>query len=68
MKYIKKVFQALFDHQLYAKLSKCIIIIKNLEFYIHVVGNSTVKLIIFKIKIIAKWLFPKIVHEVQQFL
>lgn len=65
---IEKVLQALFNHQLYAKLSKCIIGIKSLEFCRHVVGNGTVKSITSKVKIIDDWSIPKTIHEVRQFL
>lgn len=65
LEYDEKVFKALFDYQLYAKLSKYIISIKNIEFYRHIVENSSIKLVTSRVKIIDEWFISKNVHEVQ---
>lgn len=68
LEHVEKILKALSNHQIYAKPSNCIIGVKSWEFYKHVIGNGTGKSVIFKVKIINKWLIPKTVYEVQQFL
>ena len=54
LEHVEKVLKALTDYWLYAKPSKCIIGVKSLEFYGHIMGNSIVKLMTSKVKIIDK--------------
>lgn len=68
LEYINKVFKALSNLRLYAKLSKYIIDISSLEFCGLVVGNGTVELVTLKVKIIDDWPISKIVYKVRQFL
>lgn len=64
LEYIKKVLKVLSNHQLYAKPSKYIIGVKNLEYYEHIVGNNTINLIASNIKIIDKWPIFKTIYKV----
>lgn len=68
LEYDENFLKVLADHWLYTKLSKCIIGIKSLDFCGYVVGNSIVKPMVSKIKIIDKWPILKTVYEVRQFL
>lgn len=64
LEYVEKVFKVLSNHQLYAKPSKWIIGAKSLEFFGHVVENSTVKLRTSKVKAIDEWPILKTVYKV----
>lgn len=64
LEHIEKTFKALSNYQLYAKLSKCIIGIKNVKFRKYVVGNSTIKPVALKVKIIDDWPILKTVYKI----
>lgn len=64
LEYVKKIFKVLFNHKLYTKLSKFTINFKSLEFYKHIIVNSTVKSIISKIEFIDKCLILKTIYKI----
>jgi len=66
-KYLRLVFQALREHQLYAKLAKCMFNQSTVEFCEHIVSQGVVKVLPSKVKIVQDWPRPRTVHEVRQF-
>jgi hypothetical protein len=66
--HLRQVLEKLREVDLFARPSKCIFGVKELEFCGHVVGKGTCKPSPTKIKIILEWPQPRNVHEVRQFL
>ena len=68
IRHLTQVFTILRTNKLYAKPSKCLLGLEELEFCGHIVGNGTLRPIRSKIQIILDWPVPTNVHEVRQFL
>ncbi len=66
--HLTKVFKALRENKLYAKPSKCLLAVEELEFCGHLVGHGQVQPLRSKIDMIVNWPTPTNVHEVRQFL
>jgi transposase InsO family protein len=66
--HVKLVLELLHKHFLYAKPSKCILCVQELDFCGHVVGHGKVRPMESKIKVIRDWPQPTNVHEVRSFL
>ena len=60
--------QALRDHQLYAKFSKCEFWLTKVKFLGHVVSESGVLVDLEKVKAVMGWERPKSVFEIRSFL
>ena len=66
--HLRKVCEALRSHKLYAKPSKVILAVHELEFCGHLVGNGKLQPLRSKVQIVLDWPVPTNVHEVRQFL
>ena len=66
--HLRIVFQALEDHQLYAKFSKCEFWITKVKFLGHVVSNSSVSINPDKVEVVMSWERPKSFFEIHSFL
>ena len=66
--HLRIVLQALRDHQLYAKFSKCKFWITEVKFLGHVVSASGVSVNPKKVEAIMSWERPKSVFEICSFL
>lgn len=64
----RTVLQALREHQLYAKLSKCIFGLLEVKYLGHIISIKGVATDPTKIDIIQKWPTPKTVTELRSFL
>ena len=62
------VLQALRDHQLYAKFSKCKFCLTKVRFLGHVVSASSVLVDPDKVEAVISWERPKSVFEIHSFL
>ena len=62
------VLQALRDHQLYAKFSKCEFWLMKVKFLGHVVSASGVSIDLEKVEIVMSWKRSKSVFEIRSFL
>jgi len=62
------VLQVLREKQLYGKLSKCAFWLKSADFLGHIVSGQGISMDPMKVKAVEKWLTPKLVTEVWQFL
>ena len=62
------VIQALRDHQLYAKFSKCEFWLIEVGFLGHVVSASSVSVDLEKVKAVMSWERPKSVFKIRSFL
>ena len=62
------VIQALRDHQLYAKFSKCEFCLIEVRFLGHVVSASSVSMDPEKVEVVMSWKRPKSVFEILNFL
>ena len=60
--------QTLKEHQLYAKLSKCDIYKKKVQYLGHVKSENGIAVGPAKIKAILEWLAPKDVHDIRSFM
>ena len=65
---LRIVLQALKDHQLYAKFSKCEFWLTEVRFLGHVVSASGVSVDPEKVKAVMSWERPKSVFEIRSFL
>ena len=68
VRHLELVLSLLWKHQLRAKLSKCEFSKPEIHFLGHVVGRDGIKVDPTKIAVIAKWLRPKNLKELQAFL
>jgi hypothetical protein len=66
--HIQIVLQWLWEHQLYAKFSKCMFWIKEVPFLGHVVSPEGIAMDPSKVKEVLDWKSPTSVSEVQSFL
>ena len=66
--HVEQVLEALAQHYLYAKPSKCVFAAEEIEFCGHIVGSGKVKPTHDKLAAILSWPIPRTVHEVRQFL
>ena len=66
--HLRQVLRCLEENELYAKPSKCVIRVKELEFCGHVVGHGNVRPLPAKVQAISEWPQPQNAHEVRQFL
>ena len=66
--HLRIVLQALRDHKLYAKFSKCEFWLTEVKFLEHVVSASSVSVDPNKIKVVMSWERPKSVFEIRSFL
>jgi hypothetical protein len=62
------VLKKLCTNTLYAKPAKCVIRVKTIEFYRHIVGQGELRTSRSKTELIEKWPIPTNVHKVRQFL
>jgi hypothetical protein len=68
MKHLELVLQKLREHRLYAKFSKCFFGLTEIPWLGHIISKDGVRPDPAKTKIIAEWLRPTTVKEVQSFL
>ena len=66
--HLRIVLQLLRDHQLYAKLSKCVFWLTEVRFLGHVVSASGVSVDQEKVKAVMSWERPKSIFEIRSFL
>ena len=66
--HLRIVLQALRDHQLYAKFSKCEFWLTEVKFLGHVVSVSGVLVDPEKVEVVMSWARPKSVFEIHSFL
>ena len=66
--HLRTVLQALREHQLYAKASKCEFCLKEVKFLGHVVFEDGVSVDPSKVEAVMNWEQPKSVFEIQSFL
>ena len=66
--HLRQVLRCLEENELYAKPSKCVIGVRELEFCGHVVGHGNVRPLPAKVQAISEWPQPQNAHEVRQFL
>ena len=66
--HLRIVLQALKDHQLYAKFSKCKFWLTEVKFLGHVVSASSVSVDPEKVDVVMSWERPKSVFEIRSFL
>ena len=66
--HLRIVLQTLWDHQLYAKFSKCEIWLTEVKFLGHVVSASGVSFDPDKVEAVMSWERPKSVFEIRSFL
>ena len=66
--HFKIVIQALRDHQLYAKFSKCEFLLTEVRFLGHVALASSVSVDLAKVEVVMNWKIPKSVFEIRSFL
>ena len=65
---MRTVLQALREHQLYAKFSKCEFWLTKVKFLGHVVSGSGVSVVLEKVEAVMIWERPKSVFEIYSFL
>ena len=65
---LRKVMKILREHQLYAKLSKCDVYKKEVQYLGHVISEKGIVVDPTKIKIILEWPAPKDVHDIKSFM
>jgi hypothetical protein len=68
LQHLTTVLEILQQNELYAKPSKCIFGVSELEFCGHLVGNGIVRPLRSKVATIRNWPVPTNVHEVRQWL
>ena len=66
--HLRNVLQALRDHQLYAKFSKCEFWLTEVKFFEHVVSASDASIDPKKVEVVMSWEGPKSVFEIRSFL
>jgi transposase InsO family protein len=66
--HLEKVLSVLREQKLYAKPSKCVFAVEELEFCGHIVGNGKVRPMPEKLEVIKSWPKLRNVHDVRQFL
>ena len=66
--HLRTVLQALREHQLYAKFSKCEFWLIEVKFLGHVVSASGVSVELEKVEVVMSWERPKSVFEIRNFL
>ena len=66
--HLMTILQALREHQLYAKFSKCEFWLTEVKFLGHVVSASGVSMDLEKVEAIMSWERPKSVFEIRGFL
>jgi hypothetical protein len=62
------VLSCLRDHQLYAKFSKCMFWLGEIQFLGHVLSAKGIAVDSSKVKDILEWKYPTLVHQVRSFL
>jgi hypothetical protein len=67
-KHLQIVLQRLWEHQLYAMFSKCVLWIKEVPFLGHVVSPEGIMVDPDKVKEVLKWKLPTSMFEVRSFL
>jgi hypothetical protein len=68
VRHVDKVLQLLKEQQLYAKPSKCLFGVKEVEYLAHIVSHEGVKVDSNKIKAIMDWVIPKTLKNLRGFL
>jgi len=68
VQHLEAVFQALQQHKLYVKLSKCSFAKQELSYLGHVISSSGVSTDLKKVQIIANWPTPQCVKDLRNFL
>lgn len=56
--HVRRVLEILRSHQLYAKVSKCTFMAKEVEYLGHIVGKDGIRVDLAKVKCIREWLQP----------
>src|SRR6187455_1069695 len=67
-RHLRIVLMRLREHQLYAKFSKCVFWLEEIQFLGHVLSAKGIVVDPSKVKDILEWKPPTIVHQVQSFL
>jgi hypothetical protein len=67
-KHIRIVLQRLRDHKLYAKFSKCEILLDNVKFLGHTISKDGISVDPSKVQEVMDWKPPKSVHQIRSFL
>ena len=68
IQHVNRVLQILKEKQLYAKPSKCLFGVKEVEYMGHIVSHEGVKVDPNKIKAMMDWLIPKSLKNLSGFL
>jgi hypothetical protein len=68
VRHVDKVLQLLKEQQLYAKPSKCLFGVKEVEYLGHIVSHEGVKVDPNKIKAMMHWPIPKTLKNLRGFL
>jgi hypothetical protein len=68
VRHVDKVLHLLKEQQLYAKLSKCFVAVKEEAYLGHIVSHEGVKVDPNKIKAMMDWLIPKTLNNLREFL
>ena len=66
--HLTEVLTILADNKLYAKPTKSVLMVTELEFCGHLVGNGKLQPLRSKVQVITDWPVPQNVHEMRQFL
>jgi hypothetical protein len=66
--HLRAVLEILANHQLYAKMSKCVFAAKEVEYLGHMISREGVKTDPKKIKAMKDWLVPKSLKALKGFL
>jgi hypothetical protein len=67
-KHLRIVLTRLREHQLYAKFSKCVFLLEEIQFMGHVLSTKGIAVDPSKVKDILEWKPPATVHQVRSFL
>ena len=66
--HLKMVLQTLADHQLYAKMSKCVFVASEVEYLGHIIYGEGVQTDPKKIEVMTEWPVPKTLKALRGFL
>ena len=67
-KHLRTVFQRLYDHKLYAKLSKCTLVVPQVEYLGYIISDKGISPDPKKIQAIQSWKVPENATDVRSFL
>ena len=66
--HLRQVFEVLWEHQLYAKDSKCKFLKTKIHYLGHIISNEGIRMDPEKVDAILKWPHPHSLQELQMFL